>query len=469
MTIDERVRDGLSALAGEVRPAPDPMRRLHARRRRSRSRRGIAAALAVAVALGGWLIWLRPDSGVVDQARPLTARQEWVWRLVDSPARGSLAGDAAFVQALGAAVTKEYRGGSLEIPATSRSAKLLFADDVDGVRVALAAFADERDESADVAAAWMAAPRGATADTLAAALRRGEPPAGTDSAVTTLTEPFQPVNLRISGAGDTGVTVSLSLAPAGCQVASAPLPSVTEWQTEPTRSYVVRSPATQRGEWWRVTCDGAVRYLAPAPMSLAFAKAGASAVGEPDLDNALRDARGTVDRELARNAIWAFVSKWGYDLADMPRVVWGGVVSGNGRYDARVVVLAAPKVGGGWIGDVCLFRDIPGTGGTTTGRSFAAGADPSQADVLVLRVSDAGDDPASPVLVVTPAAAVGVRVLHNGLSTAAMEEVRDDAAVLRLSTVQNAVVHAVDANGQVIGMGSLAPDATGPRHINAWD
>lgn len=468
MTIDERVRDGLSALADEVRPAPDPMGRLRARRRRSQYRRGISAALVVAVALGGWLIGLREDGGVVDPATPLTARQQWVWRLVDSPIRGALAADAGFVQALTAEVTDEYRAGSLDIPATSRTPKLLFADDVDGVRVALAVFSDPGHESADVAAAWMAAPRGAAADTLAAALRRDGPPAGTDSAVTEVIAPFQPVNLRISGAGDTGVTVSLGLAPAGCQVASAPLPSVTRWRPEPTGSYVIRSAANHRGEWWRVTCDGAVRYEAPAPMSLAFGKAGSAAVGEPDLDSALAGARGTVDRELARNAIWAIASKWGYDLAALPHVVWGGTVSGTRQYDGQAVVVAAPKVGGGWIGDLALFRDIPGVGTVSTGRSFTADADPSQADVLVLRISDDGADPGSPVLVVTPAAAVGVRAIHGGLPPVGVD-VRGSSAIMRLSTVRDATVQAVDASGQVIGTGSLAPDATTPRHVDAWD
>jgi hypothetical protein len=468
MTIDERVRDGLSALAGEVRPAPDPMGRLRARRRRSQYRRGISAALAVAVALGGWLIGLRPDGGVVDPGTSPTARQQWVWRLVDSPIRGALAADAGFVQALTAEVTGEYRAGHLDIPATARPARLLFADDVDGVRVALAVFADQGDEKANVVGAWMAAPSGASATTLAAALRREGRPAGTDFAVTEAIEPFQPVNLRISGAGDTGVTVSLGLAPAGCQVASAPLPSVTQWRPEPTGSYVVRSSATHRGEWWRVTCDGTARYLAPAPMSLGYGKAGSSAVDQADLDNALRGARGTVDRELARNAIWAFAGKWGYDLAAPPGAVWGGVLSGTGRYDGQVVVLAAPKVGGGWIGDVALFQDLPGGGSASTGRSFSADGDPSQADVLVLRISDHPDDPASPVLVVTPRSAVGVRAIHSGLPPVGAD-VRDEAAVLRLSTARDAMVQAVDANGQMIGAGSLAPDATAPRHIDAWD
>jgi hypothetical protein len=468
MTIDERVRDGLSALAGEVRPAPDPMGRLRARRRRSQYRRGISAALVIAVALGGWLIGFRPDGGAVDQATPLTARQQWVWRLVDSPIRGALAADAGFVQALTTEVANQYRAGNLDIPATSRAAKLLFADDVDGVRVALAAFADPGHESADVAAAWMAAPTGATAGTLAAALRRDGRPAGTDSAVTEVIEPFQPVNLRISGAGDTGVTVSLGLAPAGCQVASAPLPSVTRWRPEPTGSYVVRSAATHRGEWWRVTCAGAVRYEAPAPMSLAFGKAGPSAVGDADLDRALAGTRGTVDRELAQNAIWAIASKWGYDVAALPHVVWGGTVSGTRQYDGQAVVVAAPKVGGGWIGDVALFQDIPGIGSVSTGRSFSADADPGQADVLVLRISDDSDDPGSPVLVVTPAAAVGVRAIHSGLPPVGAE-VRDSAAIMRLSTVRDATVQAVDASGRVIGTGSLAPDPTAPHHIEAWD
>lgn len=465
MTIDERVRDGLAALADEVRPAPDPMRRLRARRRRSRHRRGVAAALAVAVALAGWLVGLRSHAGPADPAAPLTARQEWVWQLVDSPVRGAVAADSGYVQALSAAVTDEYRSGMLSIPATSRQAQVLYVDDVDKFRVAMAVFADQGDESANVAAAWMAAPRGARAETLAAALRNDGSTPNTDSYATEAIEPFDPVNLRTSGAGDTGATVSLGLAPSGCQVASAALPSATDWRPEPTGSYVVRSAATDRAEWWRVTCDDVVRFEAPAPMSLGYGKAGSSAVGEAELDNALTGARGTVDRELARNAIWGCVSKWGYDLAARPRVVWGGVISGTGRSDGRVVVVAAPKVGGGWIGDVALFRDAPGSGMVSEGRFFAADADPREAGVLVLRASDANDDPASPVLVVTPAGAVTVRSGQPSVEA----DVRDEAAILRLSTVRDVAVQAVDASGQVIGTGTLALDATAPRHIDAWN
>ncbi|MFR9774910.1 hypothetical protein ACL02O_02490 [Micromonospora sp. MS34] len=254
MSVDE-LRNGLARVAASVVPDDDPYGRLlrHARRRRRVRWAGagalfaglLATVLVVPVAgVGGLRTWLGDPEGA--SGYPVTS--DWVWRLLDSPTRGSLGADRPLVDQLARTFDQDRDrvGMSRALP----TAKVLFADDTAGVRTVVVAY------HSDTAAALVSrtGPIGATSQQL---IRAG--------GVSNL--PVSPFS--VLGDSVDGRTWLLGLAPAGCTVTAAPSATVDadgavrrSWQSVPTPGYLLLTEQRIRG-WWRVECDGAIREQGP--------------------------------------------------------------------------------------------------------------------------------------------------------------------------------------------------------------
>lgn len=117
------LRTTLSRHAAALTPQPDPYGRLLIRRRHRRQRQAVVAAVvATAVLVSG--VWLSGHRAVrrIDPAVPAPKLSA----LLDSPTRGSLAGDAAFLEQMRRRTAGDARGID---PATVR---VLYAGDVVG-------------------------------------------------------------------------------------------------------------------------------------------------------------------------------------------------------------------------------------------------------------------------------------------------------------------------------------------------
>ncbi|HEU4425219.1 MAG TPA: hypothetical protein VFR67_22035 [Pilimelia sp.] len=468
MTVDQRLRDELAAVAERVRPAPDPLGRLYARRRRNRRRASAVGAVAVAAVVAVSTLAFaglghdRPPE-VADAQHEAANRLAWVHRLIDSPARGEVARNPRFVADLTQEVVAAHRAGRVEISSAMKQVKILFIGDTGPVRVALAAFMDDNGEPGrgQPSATWMLAPAGATAQALANSLDRTADP---KNYVGASLDPFMVAELEVQVGGASG-TVSIGVAPADCEVATAVMPDATDWRPEPTGSYVVRAPAQHRPEWWRVRCDGVVRFAGPAPFAAGAGNAGGFKVTDAHVDTAIANARGTVDRAYAREEIAGAARSWGYSISALPIVVWGGENVGPDDLDGRAILVAAPLVGGGWTCSFTVTYDPPRNGVSSGGWGFDTATDLGDpATVVAIPIST---DTADHLFVVAPAGATAVRVLLAGHELH-RAEVRNDAAFLPIRVDRPVAVEALDAAGAVVGRAELTGRFEQPREVNAW-
>lgn len=258
MSVDE-LRAGLARIAGTVVPDPDPYGLVlrHARRRRRRRLAGfvaavaalLAAALTAPAALTAADRHDRSDDLPLGHGHPVDS--PWSRRLLDSPTRGSLAGDRAFL----AEVVRLFdrRRAEVLMAADLPTVKVLFADDSAGVRQVVVAY-----RSATAAAlVTREGPVGASPARLLGGdgLSNGRP------------DPFSLLTASSGTPGDQKQWL-LGLAPAGCRVslgraAYAGQPSLRRsWQPVETDGYVLVEQA-HAGGWWRVECDGRVRQAGP--------------------------------------------------------------------------------------------------------------------------------------------------------------------------------------------------------------
>lgn len=286
---------------------------------------------------------------------------------------------------------------------------------------------------------WLVAPRGADPARLA-------DPAATSGGGDGL-EPFELTWELGSTENTDGVTVGV--VPAGCVIESAPLPDITDWRVEPTRSYVVRTPATERPEWFRVVCAGEVKDVRPAPARMPGQHLPKSVV-----DAAIEGARGKVDEALARSTVDIEAQSNGYETVAAPTALWGGVVAGttpdqNGGFDGTAVLTAAPLVGGGWL--VRLSHDIdPMATSAVAGAIAYPETDPTDtSELLPIRL---GDGPS--VLVIAPEGAATLRAVRFGTVLDAAP-VQDAAAVLEAPATPGLMFEALDADGRMLDSGRL--------------
>ncbi|GAA3772266.1 hypothetical protein [Micromonospora maritima] len=322
------LRAGLARIAGTVVADVDPYASVlrHARRRR-RNRWGagvgafVAALLAASVAapatgVGGLRTWFRDPQG--GTGYPIT--DEWTRRLLDSPARGSLAGDRSLLGEL--TRTFDTDRDEAGMSATLPTVRILFADDSTGVRVVVAAYRSDR------AAGLVAktAPVGADPSELVRAGGLANLPVS----------PFTVLYDSLDG-----VRWHLGLAPAGCVVSTAPTATVAQksqgrqnigeagqiqraWRPAPTPGYLLLGEERPRG-WWRVECDGKIREQGPAVLRDGELSSKLSPPGAPGTDE-VRQAEQAAVRDHLLLAAAA-----GLPTSPPPVPRWTGRLPGDGQ------------------------------------------------------------------------------------------------------------------------------------------
>lgn len=350
-------------------------------------------------------------------------------------------------------MTDRQRAGAYGVSGPITEVNVLYVDDVGSTRVAFVAFHLENPDPSTSwanASAWFVARPGASAAELAS-------PASTAG----IGQALQPFEIRSNpgspGAQSAGVVIGL--APAGCVVESPPLPALDAWAPEPTGSYVVRTAATERAQWWRVVCAGVVKEVRPAETARS-----AGPLTEPQLDSALAAARGRVDRNLARDAITSTVDS-ANRVTGPARVVWGGRVTGvRNDVDGTAVVAAAPWVGGGRQLSLDIRHDQPGPEGPNdTGVRTWVSDDPGDPTaILPVRLGEGFS-----MLLVVPDGVTSVRAVRDGvvLDTA---EVTDQAAVVDAPGAEKVLFEALDRHGTVVATTGLPLGAPPRTDVSSW-
>ncbi|GIF78268.1 hypothetical protein [Asanoa siamensis] len=460
MRMDERIREALVEIAEEVRPAPDPFGRLRLRRRRVRRRRvavaGVGLALAAAVGVTVPLLPDRADRSVSDSQLPGDIHQ-WAERLRKSPIRGKVgASDPAFVAEFARLVADRQRAGKFRVTASVTEVNVLFLDDIGSARVALVAFhlAMPDHSGWENASAWFAARPGASAAELASPRATAGIGDGLD--------PFS-VESGLSAANG-AANAAVGLVPAGCVVETAPLPALDQWTPEPTGSYVIRTRATERAEWWRAVCDGVVKEMRPAD---AFPPRSA-VVTDAQLDEALMRARGQVNRDKARDAVSDPLSQPNL-MAGPARVLWGGQVAdtkpdASGPYNGEAVLTAWPQAHSGWTLQISIWPNPTAPGGAiSTGAMHWMPNDPTEPNIaLPIRLGESVS-----VLVIVPDGATTVRAARDGALV-------DAADVKGLSAVVNApdgptlVFEALDRDGRIVATAKLPTNPPSDPDVIPW-
>jgi hypothetical protein len=461
MMADERIREALVEIADEVRPGPDPYGRLRVRRRRVQRRRaavaGAALTLAAIALVAVPLLPQRVGPSVDGDDAPRDIHQ-WAELLRNSPVRGKVGtSDPAFVAEFARLVSDRQRAGELRVTAPVGDVNVLFLDDIGTARVAFVAFhltTPDPTTKLQNASAWFVARPGASEAELAS-------PNATMGIADGL-DPFA-VQSRLSAANGVDAGAAVGLAPAGCIVETAPLPAVDAWTPEPTGSYVIRTRATARAEWWRVVCAGTVKEMRPADPFLPT-----SPTTDAQLDEALRGARGHVDQDLARQAVGAMQFQPNR-VAGPARVLWGGQVTGaaadvNGPFNGDGVLTAWPRVHGGWTLHLQIRYKATSPGGATgRGATRWMPNDPTDLSTAVsLRLGESVS-----VLVVVPDGATTVRAVKNGtlVDTA---NVTGLAAVLDAPDDPDLTFEALDRNGGVLTTANLPGDPPVEPGLFPW-
>ncbi|GIJ53105.1 hypothetical protein [Virgisporangium aurantiacum] len=351
-TIEDDVRAAFERITGPVVPRPDPLGRLLVRRRRRTWRRGVgAAAAAMALALAGGTLAAAPvgspigpspdpdptrygvdqDGNRVSPDPPKARVSAWTRRLIDSPTRGNLAGDPGLVEEVARQATAS--GGA---PAGLDRVKVLAVADVSGGRIAV--IAHYNDEFASVHLAQAAADAGP------ADLARG-----TLGGQWIGLRPFFQTSAAVHQSPDRVENEStVALAPSGCSVDTSGTATIdadgTTHRTWTPRGDHLIVAGDMGQSWWRVTCDGRVRFEGPPYIG-----------GDLPVPGSPAPLRGTADPALVDSAVgaWTFATRHLGGAA--PTVLWAGpsgddrttvVVTGAGR-DGRTLVTAATGGPGG--------------------------------------------------------------------------------------------------------------------------
>ncbi|MEW2147472.1 hypothetical protein AB0869_32130 [Micromonospora vinacea] len=467
-------------------PQPDPYGRARARYRRDRQRRLGGLTLALVVFLGGAAVAIG-DPGRTTQPPPADSNESiapvlaWSNKLLQSPPRGVVGQDSEYVHQLSELLLAAQRRGDfprLAVAVPVNTVKVLFVDDVGGQRIALAAFVRDQPDPATgwpSAAIWLVAKEGASAEKLAST-----------AAVQGVGDGLEPYeSFAVEDPSDAGKATHVAIAPAGCVFLTSPLPNnrVFQWAPEPTGTYLIRTPQTQRPEWWRVDCGTVTRKIVPGPGSLA-----PKPLTDAQLATAMSRVRGGVPEPRARLLVSQYAQSAGYRLTTLPSAVWVGQVAGlpvrsvGGSPAAgepsvesgKAMILAAPAAGGGWVGEVTIDLDQPRPDGVVgTGTSFAVAADPTDpASVLAVSIDNdiIGVEGRRFLLVVTPTAATQVRVTHDGRDVATAA-VTDSGAVLPVPhSMTDLVVEALDASGRTLASGQVAREgAPSTLETDTWN
>ncbi|MFD6678820.1 hypothetical protein [Micromonospora parva] len=481
MRADEELGRALAELSSTLTPQPDPYGRVRTRYRRMRQRRLGGLVLALVVSVGGTAFAVAgparttqpPPANPNESIAPVMA---WSDKLLQSPPRGAVARDTGYVRQLSDLLLDAQRRGdfpNLTVPVNA--VKVLFIDDVDDQRIALAAFVRDRPDPVTgwpSAAVWLVAEKGASAEKLAST--------GSVRGTSDALEPYE--SLSVDDPSGPGKAIHVAIAPAGCVFLTAPAlnGNAFQWASEPTGSYLIRTPQTQRPEWWRVNCGEVTRKITPGPGSLA-----AEPITDTQLATAMSRVRGDVKAQRARELVYQSAQSAGYRLTALPSVVWGGHVAGvptGGSPTAgeppvtngQVTVLAAPAVDGSWVGEVTIEPDQPRSDSViSTGTSFTVSTDPTDpASVLAVPINGAavGGGDQQFLLVVTPAAATTVRVLRDGQEVARAPASGSGAALTVPRPTAGLVVTALDGSGRTLASAKVSDEGgQGTPETDAWN
>ncbi|MCW3840338.1 hypothetical protein ONA70_09540 [Micromonospora yasonensis] len=462
MSVNE-LRAGLARIAETVVPGEDPYERLmrHARRRRRYRWAGAGALLAgllatvlvvPATGVGGLPTWLRDPAG--GSGYPVTS--DWVWRLLDSPTRGSLGADRPLVDELTRVFDQDRDrvGMSRALP----TVKVLFADDTAGVRTVVVAY---------------------HSDTAAALVSRTGP---VRAAPRQLVRAGGVSNLPVSPfsvLGDSihGTTWLLGLAPAGCTVTAAQSATVDAdgavrrtWQSVPTPGYLLLTEERIRG-WWRVECDGAIREQGPVGFRVGEFTSG-SGPAQGDELRAAEQAAVASYQVLAEGA--------GLPAEPAPVRRWSGRIPGEGIPAS----IAGPASG---IGPYVLQlgttpKALLATAGPDDTRpddtetlaasradwALVATAVSTSPGLVAVRVParSGGHAVLTDQLLVAPASGEAAEVEAVGTGGRSTAPVDNGFAILTVPMGADVTLRALDANGNLLAAQRLREPAAGERIFN---
>ncbi|MEU7821145.1 hypothetical protein [Catellatospora sp. NPDC049133] len=442
--------EALARLAEPVVPAEDPYGRLMRRRRTGRRRMAVGGlgavvtALLAGIVLGplGPAMTADPPEVVDPSASPIGERYRsepitpWVRKLIESPTRGSLAADRAFIDDLAARLRQR---DVTVVP--DGTVKILFAGDLGTARLVVAA----RYDAGQQIGIALFDERGASPEQLANAGT-----AQRDNGSMMSAYPLSPY-VGVSFANTAvawGAEIDLALVPAGCRIAVAPIAGPRTWRDEPGGAVAVDFAPT---EMHRVTCDGKVRHLG---------LAGAGGLGEhnvrplteEEVTAAVAAARGEVDPVEAAELIRRQGGTSG--LIGPPRLLYMGRMPGAPADEPRFSVLVAPEADGIWRVEVDTEQG---------GFGFKTDIDLGRADTMIALDSwwltwptttpGATPDPvpsATSIVVLAPRQAVEVRLLAAGDRVADTVALVDGVGAFPYDGKTEWSLQAVDATATVV-------------------
>lgn len=462
----------------------------------------VAAAVIVAIRIGTSRPALQFDN-----------RVGWLEALAAAPPRGGLAADQAFLDEMTARVTALVRDADTfhpELVAADgrrdprQEVRILYADDIDGRRIVLIALqlplppieptGDNnpfRRMPGRTKFVWLIGPRGATAGYLATALTRGPLPELRTG--TLLPEPLlvAVIGTDLSDRDGSPTCVSdpdclmIALAPPQCSVATAPAAEPSDFQPEPTGSYLVRTARTFRLELWQVTCDGVVREQRRMP-SMWLSRFHE----REEVAAALAETRGLtaeqrLDENLPRQAAFAIEllqRTSGLPLTGPPQVVWAGPTTNLDRDRAGLapdpdgailaMVTVAPTLDSRWLAGYTVNQSRPNAGLVVADASFTLPADPT-APASMLAIADPFTRDQQ-ILAVGPTTATSMRLADPVRGGVTESPVVDGKAVLTpmppipADRLADASVAAVDASGTVVATTTVTTAVPYP-HVDRWD
>ena len=444
MTTETSLRDALTAEADALGVPQDPWpgftRRERAHRRRRRVRAGVAAvALAAAVGVQSGLVPLPGWAPGIAVAGRETA-------LVNSPLRGSLAGDAAFLAGLRRAFTDVEDPDELWRITDRRRIRFLYAGDVGDRRLALALVPLRFGFLTDEALIWYEGAAGADPATM---VESGRSDAGETVMTYAQTDADRPgILVVVAPAGSTvGVSRGFRYTADG-RVAHDPP--------------VVRQPGTGLAEMvlppdpshltTTVTVTSGPRTLFTGPAGGGWA--GGGDPHEPDdamLDAALGER--TFDRLALRRWMGSALSDAGLPPTGTAATVrWTGTVNGQ-----PAALLTLRPAGGGVLayamhGGADSFRQdlrllLP-----------AAGAD--RRPIAWRMRAEGGDDRTDRVVVVAPAGAARLSLRPAGAPAVPVPVDATGAAMVTLPPSAEATVTAYAKDGSPMGTTPVPPFET---------
>jgi hypothetical protein len=481
------VRAELAGIAEGVMPRPDPYGRLVRRRRVGWLRRVVAGCVAALVAGGaGTFVALAPAGSPAPA--PPDNRLAWIDALVDGPPRGALATDKAFTTEVVDRVTQFVRANLYNTIVAGvdghrhpdQEVHLLFADDIGDERIVIFALRMPTDPDpasglGRSAVSWLAGRRGAPAAELTSLLTT-RPMIGITSGTAV---PGPLVVANISGTDPstspcdlTRACATVALAPPGCSISTAPSADLDHFQPEPTGSYLVRTPETERAEYWRVTCGGVVRDERPAQFSspLSYSNHDVDMALDGTVGLSAADRADPDVRAEALESLFGTVSEHRASVLGPARVVWTRSCDTDPYQPdsaraapVRIMFAVAPAVRSTWFATIMTWQPENGGGGGTT---FRLGADPT-APNATFALDQPGTDAGVPhrVLVDLPPSAVAVRLVAGdgtAVPLAGSSGTSSTEAAVACGIAELVLVH----TGPIDGLRVVGYDAAGSPVAN---